>query len=90
MTKMLRLLVSAVLLAWVAWRTDWIQVGAIFGHLRLELWLGAVGIFFGQQPVVIGKAIEMMMAQPFRQTRVHQRALMIRQRDAGVRMNERT
>ncbi len=48
---MLRPLVSGTLLAWLAWRTDWSQVAHVFGQLRLELWLGAVGLYLGTQVV---------------------------------------
>jgi len=41
--KALRLGVSAVLLSWVAWHTDWSQVSQAFGQLRVELWLAAIG-----------------------------------------------
>lgn len=45
MSKTLRLLVSFALIVGLAWRTDWGQVGDVFLHLRLELWLAAVGLF---------------------------------------------
>ncbi len=48
---MLRVLLSAVLLGWVGWRTDWGLVGRTFAHLRLELWLGAVGLYAATQVV---------------------------------------
>jgi uncharacterized membrane protein YbhN (UPF0104 family) len=41
-SKFLRIAVSAVLLAWIGWHTDWGQVRDAFAHLRIELWLGAV------------------------------------------------
>src|SRR5438270_671286 len=34
--KILRLVVSAGLLAWLAWRTPWGQLGQAFAHLRLH------------------------------------------------------
>src|SRR5438132_10488463 len=33
------------MLGWLALRTDWGQVGQVFLHLRLELWLIAVGLY---------------------------------------------
>ncbi len=44
MTRKLRLLVSVALLSWLGWQTDWQQVGTAFTHLRIELWLAAVGV----------------------------------------------
>jgi glycosyltransferase 2 family protein len=43
--KVLKISVSLVLFAWLAWRTDWQQVGAAFGQLDLGLWLAALGIY---------------------------------------------
>jgi uncharacterized membrane protein YbhN (UPF0104 family) len=39
----LRLGVSAILLGWVAWKTNWSQVGEAFSQFRAELWLAAIG-----------------------------------------------
>jgi uncharacterized protein (TIRG00374 family) len=50
-TKTLRFVVSAALLIYLAWRTDWHQVGQVFVHLRLELWLSAVGLFLLAQAI---------------------------------------
>jgi uncharacterized protein (TIRG00374 family) len=62
LSKYLRLLVSSALLIWLAWRTDWIPVGLAFRHLRLELWLGAVGLFLLAQ---IASAVRWrLFAQP--------------------------
>jgi uncharacterized membrane protein YbhN (UPF0104 family) len=47
----LRFGVSSALLAWLAWRTDWQQVGRTFAHLRLEFWLAAVGLYAVTQVV---------------------------------------
>ncbi len=44
MTKTIRIGVSAVLLGWIAWRTDWAEVGAHFAQMRLGLWLAALGL----------------------------------------------
>jgi uncharacterized membrane protein YbhN (UPF0104 family) len=41
-SKGLRLAVSAGLLAWVAWQTDWGQVGGAFARLEAGWWLAAV------------------------------------------------
>jgi uncharacterized membrane protein YbhN (UPF0104 family) len=49
--KWLRLLVSAALLGWLAWRTDWRHVGELFAGLRLGYWLAAVGLYVGTQVV---------------------------------------
>jgi uncharacterized membrane protein YbhN (UPF0104 family) len=49
--KILRLVISVVLLGWLASRTDWGQVGETFGQLRLAWWLGAVGLYVAIQVV---------------------------------------
>jgi uncharacterized membrane protein YbhN (UPF0104 family) len=38
----LRLVVSVALLGWIAWQTDWDQVGRAFAQLRVGWWLAAV------------------------------------------------
>jgi uncharacterized membrane protein YbhN (UPF0104 family) len=43
--KTLRLLISVGLLVWLAARTDWHQVARTFRELRIEWWLGALGLF---------------------------------------------
>jgi hypothetical protein len=60
--KLLRLLVSATLLAWLAWGTDWAQVRAAFAQLRPGLWLLAVGVYAVAQ-VVSGLRWQ-MLARP--------------------------
>ena len=45
MKKLLRLVISAVLLGWVGWKTDWAKFGEAFSSLRLELWLAGVALF---------------------------------------------
>src|SRR5260370_27638433 len=40
--KALRLGVSGVLLGWIAWHTDWVQMGQAFARLRVGLWLAAL------------------------------------------------
>src|SRR5207302_11515766 len=49
-------------LAWLAWRMDWAQVGQAFGHLRVGLWLAAVGLYALSQ-VVSGLRWQ-MLARP--------------------------
>ena len=49
MRKYIRVVVSAVLLTLIAWRTDWNEVGAQFARLRVELWLAAVGLYLVAQ-----------------------------------------
>jgi uncharacterized membrane protein YbhN (UPF0104 family) len=49
--KLIRLGISAVLLGWVAWKTDWSKFGQAFASLRLELWLAGVGLFALAQTV---------------------------------------
>lgn len=45
MTKQVRLLVSLAILGWLAWRTDWSQIAAAFGHLHVGFWLAAVALY---------------------------------------------
>jgi uncharacterized membrane protein YbhN (UPF0104 family) len=47
--RFLRLGVSAVLLALLAWRSDWGQIGHVFAHLRIEYWLAAAGLYLFTQ-----------------------------------------
>jgi glycosyltransferase 2 family protein len=47
----LRLLVSVVLLTWLAWRMDWAQLGQAFARLQLAPWLAAVGLYILTQVV---------------------------------------
>jgi uncharacterized membrane protein YbhN (UPF0104 family) len=51
LTKHLRLVISAALLAVLAWRTDWARIGQAFQQLRLELWLAAVVLYLVTQVV---------------------------------------
>lgn len=44
MNKLLRLTVSALLLSWLAWHTDWDQVRGAFEQMRIQYWLAAVGL----------------------------------------------
>jgi uncharacterized membrane protein YbhN (UPF0104 family) len=41
----LRLAVSGLLLGWIAWKTDWAELGEAFAQLRVGLWLAAVALF---------------------------------------------
>ena len=50
-TKFLRLGVSAALLGWLAWQTDWVSVRRAFGTLRGEYWLAALGLLLVAQVV---------------------------------------
>lgn len=49
MNKYLRIAVSAVLLACIAWKTDWDKLGVAFAELRVGLWLAAVGMLIACQ-----------------------------------------
>ena len=51
MSKTLRIGISAVLLGWVAWHTDWDKVGAAFARLQVGLWLAALGLLLVTQVV---------------------------------------
>ena len=51
MSKKLRLLASALVVAWLAWQTDWGQVSTAFARLRWELWALAVGLYAAAQVV---------------------------------------
>jgi uncharacterized protein (TIRG00374 family) len=60
--KKLRLLLSVLLLTWLAWRTDWVQVGRAFAHLRLGWWLAAVGLYLCTQ--VVSSVRWQLLARP--------------------------
>jgi uncharacterized membrane protein YbhN (UPF0104 family) len=47
--KRVRLLVSAAVLCWLAWRTDWAQFIAVFRNLHVGLWLAAVCLYTATQ-----------------------------------------
>jgi uncharacterized membrane protein YbhN (UPF0104 family) len=47
--KYVRITVSAVLLGWIAWHTNWVNVAQAFAGLRVELWLLALAILMGCQ-----------------------------------------
>src|SRR5262249_2764265 len=44
MSKKLRLIISVLLLSFVAWK-NWHRVAESFAHLRIELWVAAVGLY---------------------------------------------
>jgi uncharacterized membrane protein YbhN (UPF0104 family) len=60
--KVLRLVISAALLAWLGSRTDWAQVGRAFAGLRPEWWLGAVAVYVASQ--VVSALRWQMLARP--------------------------
>jgi uncharacterized membrane protein YbhN (UPF0104 family) len=60
--KKLRLLLSVLLLTWLAWRTDWGQVGRAFAQLRLGWWLAAVGLYLFTQ--VVSSVRWQLLARP--------------------------
>lgn len=47
--KYLKWIISSFLLAGLCWFTDWDQVRANLGNLRLELWLAALGLYLATQ-----------------------------------------
>ncbi|MCI0379005.1 MAG: flippase-like domain-containing protein [Gemmataceae bacterium] len=49
MNRLLRILVSAALLTYLGWRTDWSSVRDAFARLRWEYWLAAVGVLLAAQ-----------------------------------------
>ncbi len=51
MSKIIRIAVSAVLLSWIAWHTDWERIGRAFAELRVGLWLAAVAVLLVCQTV---------------------------------------
>jgi glycosyltransferase 2 family protein len=48
-SKYVRIAVSATLLGWIAWHTDWRRVGQSFAALHGEWWLGALLVLAGCQ-----------------------------------------
>lgn len=62
MSRILRIVVSVLLLGVLAWRTDWDHVGRAFVHLRLDLWLAAVAVLIGTQ--VVSARRWQLMARP--------------------------
>jgi glycosyltransferase 2 family protein len=59
---MLRIGVSVALLSWLAWRTDWQQIGQAFASLRINLWLAAVGLYLLTQ--IISSLRWQLLSQP--------------------------
>jgi uncharacterized membrane protein YbhN (UPF0104 family) len=49
--KKLRILVSVALIGWLAWRTDWQQIGQAGIHLRFGFWLAALLLYLGIQTI---------------------------------------
>ena len=49
MRKYLRVIVSGLLLAVIAWRTNWSGVAENFANLQLEFWFAAFGLFLCMQ-----------------------------------------
>jgi glycosyltransferase 2 family protein len=43
--KILRFAVSAALLGWLAWRTDWASLGHALAHAHFVLWWAALGLY---------------------------------------------
>lgn len=51
MKNNLRIIISVGLLAFLAWRTDWQQVGRAFATMQVHFWLAAVGLLITAQLV---------------------------------------
>src|SRR5262249_30705606 len=49
--KWIKFAVSGALLALLAWRTNWTQVGDAFARLDRHLWFAAVGLYLATQAV---------------------------------------
>jgi glycosyltransferase 2 family protein len=47
--KTLRFVVSASLIAWLAWRTDWSSLGQALAHAHFALWWAAAGLYLAIQ-----------------------------------------
>jgi uncharacterized membrane protein YbhN (UPF0104 family) len=60
--RILRIGVSAVLLGWIGWHTDWEQVAHAFAQLRVELWLAAIATLALTQ--VVSAVRWQMLARP--------------------------
>ena len=50
-SKLLRVAVSATLLGWLAWQTDWTSVRRAFATLRAEFWLAALALLIVSQVI---------------------------------------
>jgi uncharacterized membrane protein YbhN (UPF0104 family) len=55
-------MVSAGLLAWLAWGLDWSQIQEVLAHLRLGYWLGAIGLYILAQ--IVSARRWQLLAQP--------------------------
>jgi uncharacterized membrane protein YbhN (UPF0104 family) len=62
-SKRLRLTITVVLLAWVGYHTDWAKVGGALAHMRVELWLAALGVLGLTQ--VVSAWRWQILARPF-------------------------
>ena len=51
MNKLLRFLVTGMLLGWIGWKTEWDKVQQGFAHLEVGYWLAAVGVLLASQIV---------------------------------------
>ncbi|CAN5564378.1 lysylphosphatidylglycerol synthase transmembrane domain-containing protein [soil metagenome] len=51
MGKILRFTVSAALICWLAWRTDWTSLGQALAQARFGLWWLAAGLYLASQGV---------------------------------------
>jgi uncharacterized membrane protein YbhN (UPF0104 family) len=49
--KILRLVVSTALIAWLGWRTDWTSLGQALAHAHFTLWWAAVALYLAIQAV---------------------------------------
>ena len=47
--KILRFVVSAALIGWLAWRTDWASLGQALAHAHFVLWWAALGLYLFTQ-----------------------------------------
>lgn len=51
MNKYVRLVVTALLMAWIGWKTDWAAVGQAFANLNVAFWVGAALVLVVSQMV---------------------------------------
>ena len=65
-TNVLRVAVSAALLGWIGWQTDWVSVSRAFASLRAEFWLTALGLLLVTQ--VVGSVRWRLFARALRFT----------------------
>ena len=62
MSKVLRILGSLALLAFIAWRLDWDQLGGAFARVDYALWVAAVGVYVFAQ--VVSSLRWQLLSQP--------------------------